>query len=583
MSAFEPTPAALASGASDQRGNSKVHAHSASEDARERADDTRPEPGSSARGPASDTFCIYLAKQFIAKRGYTVGTAPEADELAAHSDIVLSRHDGFTLTIACMIDRETHPGKAFDLSPQTVEEIGKACLKYTGKVNFNKMPVMIQIFEIGPATADQRERLKPFKRPSLFAKVVPSAWIVDTASTTVWTNARFGGLLSLKGVIEKLLRSPRESDDTLRPQIAAVPDPGFPWLTCGILAVLIGVFAAELAYGIGEWTKALQPTIATLVTFGGLSHILVIQAGEWYRLFSAPLLHVDAFHLALNGIAIYLAGYILESLVGRAWFATIFVAGALGGSLLSLALNPDSLVSVGASGAVMGLFAAMLAASFRFPSGANRTGLQMSAIYVLLPSLLPLASVFKGQRVDYAAHFGGAIAGAALGFVLLQIWRHDEPRPRWRGAATVAALAGLVAFAYPVLPAMRNYPVAMLAAELIPQTQIPQSDEAAKAQSAELVARYPRDPRGRLIRARVLLVTQDVAGAERELRAGLAEEDVWRTLFKPDLAVALRTTLALVLAQDRMDEARAVARPVCAAIQSGTSRAALDEMKLCAI
>src|SRR5713101_7035666 len=46
------TPAALASKASGQRGNSEVRAHSASEDARERAGDTRPEPGSSARAGA---------------------------------------------------------------------------------------------------------------------------------------------------------------------------------------------------------------------------------------------------------------------------------------------------------------------------------------------------------------------------------------------------------------------------------------------------------------------------------------------------------------------------------------------------
>jgi ferredoxin-nitrite reductase len=45
--------AALASEASGQRGNPIVRAHSASEDARERADDTRPEPGSSARDALS--------------------------------------------------------------------------------------------------------------------------------------------------------------------------------------------------------------------------------------------------------------------------------------------------------------------------------------------------------------------------------------------------------------------------------------------------------------------------------------------------------------------------------------------------
>ena len=65
--------AALASEASGQRGDSKVHAHSASEDARERADDTRPEPGSSARadGNARDRAGIDAPSYVIA--------APEHD------------------------------------------------------------------------------------------------------------------------------------------------------------------------------------------------------------------------------------------------------------------------------------------------------------------------------------------------------------------------------------------------------------------------------------------------------------------------------------------------------------------------
>src|SRR5262245_43282145 len=61
--------AALASEASGQRGNSMVRAHSASEDARERADDTRPEPGSSAR-PA-------LASEASGQRGNSIVRAPD--------------------------------------------------------------------------------------------------------------------------------------------------------------------------------------------------------------------------------------------------------------------------------------------------------------------------------------------------------------------------------------------------------------------------------------------------------------------------------------------------------------------------
>src|ERR1700730_17152865 len=54
----EPIRAALASEASGQRGNSMVRAHSASQDARERAGDTRPEPGSSARAALGQPVII---------------------------------------------------------------------------------------------------------------------------------------------------------------------------------------------------------------------------------------------------------------------------------------------------------------------------------------------------------------------------------------------------------------------------------------------------------------------------------------------------------------------------------------------
>jgi hypothetical protein len=229
----------------------------------------------------------------------------------------------------------------------------------------------------------------------------------------------------------------------------------------------------------------------------------------------------------------------------------------------------------------MGLFAAILVISFHFPAGADRTSLLLGAVYVLLPSLLPLASAFQGIKVDYAAHFGGALGGATLAIILLAIWRRDQAHPGLRGIALAVALIGLAAFAYSAIPAIRAYPAAMLSTALIPPTQVPQSDAAARAQSADLAARYPRDPRARLMHAHTLLAARDTAGAERELRAGLAEEETWRSLFKPELAAALRATLAFVLAKDRIDEAKAVARPVCESVTSGPSRDMLDKLKLC--
>jgi rhomboid protease GluP len=529
------------------------------------------------------TSCTYLAKQFIAKNGFEIASIPEVQELVALSDIVLTHSDGYTFTILCMIDREAHPDKIFNLGVDEIREIGEACLKYTGEMHRTKMPVSIGLLEVGPdSTEQQQQRLTPFKKSAWKAKVVPFAMTVDTASGQVWSNNTFwfvkGGY---GGFIEKVLASPREADADLTPPVIAVAQPSFPILTAAILAVLLGVFAAEVAYGVGPPTKPLQPAIATLLAFGGLIRPGVVQYGEWYRLLAAPFLHLDAGHLAMNAIGLFLAGRRLESLIGRAWFGAVYVVGALGGSLLSLALNAASIVSVGASGAIMGLFAAMLVASGHFPPGAIRTRLQMDAVYVLIPSLLPLTSALQGHQVDYAAHFGGAIAGAAVGFVMISIWSRTEPWPGFRNVAAAIGIAGLVVLAYPIISVLRHYDGIVFAADLIPKEYYPSSDAIGMSQSSYYSTRYPRDPRSHMFRALALLAAQDRAGAESEARQGLREEDLWGSILPNDVSLGLRTTLAIVIAGDRLEEAKAVVRPVCNSTAGGRMRKVLDDSKLC--
>jgi rhomboid protease GluP len=552
--------------------------------ARPQANPARPEIQPTQPQPSAETFCTYLAKQFIAKKGFEVARIPEAKRLYEICEIVLTRSDGYTFGVLCMVDREARPNATFTMSVEELEAIGKACLKYAGTINGRKMPVSVVVLEVGPASADQSQRLQAFKRSSLFAKVLPSAMAVDTTSgQVVWSNG--GGLFSkglYRGFVEKLLAGPREADADLAPPTVVVAAPSFPWLTGSILLMLSAVFAVEIVFGIGPWTGLLEPTVATLVAFGALMPNLVLHYGEWYRLLSAPFLHADAGHIVMNGIALYLAGRTLEGLIGRAWFGTVYVVGALTGSLFSLALNSDQLVSVGASGAIMGLFAAMLVLSMHFPPGPIRTGLQMNAIYVLLPSLLPLAGVLKGQQVDYAAHFGGAIGGAAVGFVLLRIWSKDQALPGFRQVAAAVAMAGVVALAYPAAFVVQGYQaVAFTAGQLIPSSKLPRSNTEMKVRAAQLIAEYPRDPRPRLLRAADLLDAGDVAGAEREARAGLADEELWRSTLSPDIDNGLRVILAIAINETHPDEALATARPVCAVNKDGPMHKMLDEKKLC--
>jgi rhomboid protease GluP len=526
----------------------------------------------------TETFCVYLAKQLIAKRGFLPGAFPEAAPITAQADIVLRFSDGYSPIMVALIDRETNPGKSFTVTAAEVQAIGRACQKYAGRISGGKMMVAIQLMEVGPAAPEQRQRLAPIKRPWFYSKTANSAWVVDTTSASVWTTegSRSRGT---RKFIDRLLRSPREriADE---PPLAVAPR-AFPHLTAGIIALLTVIFAAEVLYGVGD-ASGLQPTIATLLAFGGLTRSLV-QAGEWYRLFAAPLLHADITHIAMNGVALGLAGYALEPLIGRAWFAALFVIGALSGALASMFLNTGNIVSVGASGAVMALFAAMLMIARRFPPGETRMRLTMNAMYVLIPSLLPLTSALKGVKVDYAAHFGGAFGGVTLGLILLMIWPRADAFPRLRAVAIAAALAGLAGAAYAATPVRQNYRAYEFQAALIPQNQIPTNDAAARAQSADLVKRYPRDPRARLIRGATLIQARDLPGAERELRAGLAEETLWPSGFSGELSHRLHTLLAVVLAETgRAGEAKEVAKPACNALSSGPMRQLLDQQKLCA-
>lgn len=208
----------------------------------------------------------------------------------------------------------------------------------------------------------------------------------------------------------------------------------------------------------------------------------------------------------------------------------------------------------------------------------------MTAVYVLLPSLLPLTSALRGMQIDYAAHFGGAFGGIAVGLVLLALWPGSETRPHRRGAATVIALAGLAGVLAAGVLARRDYPVWELYAAFVPQNLVPTTEDAWRRQAADLAARFPRDPRVQFIHGLALAEAGDGPGAERALRSGLAEQALWRRILTDrPIAENMHAALALVLKDSgREEEAREVARPGCLLEIGNPLRAALDQQKLCA-
>jgi rhomboid protease GluP len=294
-----------------------------------------------------------------------------------------------------------------------------------------------------------------------------------------------------------------------------------PYLTVGLIAFLVLIFWVEtrFAFDIG---KGENLSVQSLIAFGAVSRDLVIGSGQWWRVALAPLLHASASHIIGNSVALFFVGLRLEPMIGRGWFILIFVASALGGVVGSLCGNLPGLPSVGASGAITGLVAALFVMSFNpYADDDQQRRMRKTALRFGVPALLPLAFGASGH-VDYFAHAGGAIAGGALGMVICAIWSHS-PRPHFARLAGMVAVAGLTgSLACSAFAATHYGAYAAKALDYIPAAEMPATLDAGAKRSADLLARFPRDPRAHLLRGYALGQAQQLAAAEAELRQTLA-------------------------------------------------------------
>ena len=136
-----------------------------------------------------------------------------------------------------------------------------------------------------------------------------------------------------------------------------------------------------------------------------------VGTGEWYRLLTVALIHGGLLHLGFNMYALLILGNPIEQAFGRNKFLIIFIFSLITGSLASLTLNASNQPSVGASGAIFGLFGALLISG-------RRIGVDVKSIAVIIGINFAMSFVLHG--IDWHAHLGGLIGGALISKVLLR-------------------------------------------------------------------------------------------------------------------------------------------------------------------
>jgi rhomboid protease GluP len=159
---------------------------------------------------------------------------------------------------------------------------------------------------------------------------------------------------------------------------------------------------------------------SALIAHGALVGVLV-RRGEWWRIVTGAFLHGGYLHIGLNMFALYQVGTYVEYVTGPARMLSIYLIAMLGSGLAVTFFQPG-VPTVGASGAIFGLFGALVAIGLRM--GARGRSLIGQTLPIIIINLI---FGFSVPNISNAGHIGGLISGFLAGLILYMVERAVAP------------------------------------------------------------------------------------------------------------------------------------------------------------
>jgi rhomboid protease GluP len=241
------------------------------------------------------------------------------------------------------------------------------------------------------------------------------------------------------------------------------------WFRCATI-VLIALNVMMFLMMVLQGVAVFNPTADSVLRWGADYGPLTLH-GQWWRMLVSTFLHFGLIHLLFNMFVLFNIGLFLEGLADRIPFVVLYLVCGLGGSAASLAWHP-SIVSAGASGAIFGLYGALLGFLIR-----HRGSIPAESLASLRKGALTFLgyNLLYGLRpgVDMAAHLGGLATGFVLGLFLIQPPSTSSssstssdltasggvltPASNWRVSVTVALGLALIAVPMIALPKPDDY------------------------------------------------------------------------------------------------------------------------------
>ncbi|MEU4653477.1 rhomboid family intramembrane serine protease [Streptomyces sp. NPDC023723] len=209
--------------------------------------------------------------------------------------------------------------------------------------------------------------------------------------------------------------------------LAGGPVTADPRLTTKILIGLnLALFVAQLTVGDG-FTERFELIGRAWVP--GLGSVEGIAEGQWYRLLTSMFLHGSYIHIAFNMLSLWWIGGPLEAALGRARYLALYAVSGLAGSALTYLIAEPNQPSLGASGAIFGLFGATAVLM-------RRLNQDMRPVIALLAINL-IFTFSPGFNIAWQAHIGGLVAGVVIGYGMVHAPRERRALVQYGTCALV--------------------------------------------------------------------------------------------------------------------------------------------------
>src|SRR5438270_2606811 len=236
------------------------------------------------------------------------------------------------------------------------------------------------------------------------------------------------------------MRCPECSRERTRVTRGVRSGPSAPIATQVLIAINVIVFLAETAAGAplgggGGGTVWNHGVLFGPALTGNNPYPVYTGTHEYWRIVSGGFLHDGLFHILVNMLSLYFIGSVLEPAIGSVNFAAVYFVSLLAGSFGALLFQPD-IPTVGASGAIFGVFGALIVVAYHRGIPIWQSGLGMVLVINLVFSV-----TFSG--ISIGGHLGGLSPGLTCGEAIVQ-WTERRRLPVLAlGACVVVALASV--------------------------------------------------------------------------------------------------------------------------------------------